>query len=374
MRFPGFEGEWKEFSIGKILKIGSGKDYKHLSNGDIPVFGTGGYMSSVNKYLFDGETVCIGRKGTINKPFYFNGKFWTVDTLFFTHSFQSVIPKFVFYVFEQINWLKYNEASGVPSLSKTTIEQILISIPNINEQKKIASILSTIDERIQTQNEIIENLNTQLKNLSYKIFSGKLRFKDEDRNNFPKWEKHKLNDVCNRVKIKNTIDNQNVLTISAQLGLVSQLEYFNKSVSAKNLTNYYLLTKNDFAYNKSYSNGYPMGAIKRLNNYDNGVVSTLYICFRFKKNISLDFIEHYFDSGLQNKELEKVAQEGARNHGLLNISLNDFFGIELIIPSQLEQKKIARFLTAITKKIKTEKQILEKYQNQKKYFLQNMFI
>lgn len=196
MRFPGLNTLWKEWNLGNILKIGSGKDYKHLSEGEIPVFGTGGYMTSVDNYLFDGETVCIGRKGTINKPFYYKGKLWTVDTLFYTHSFQNVIPKFLFYTFEQINWLKYNEASGVPSLSKKTIEQIKVAIPEINEQKRIATLLSLIDDRIQTQNKIIEHLNSQLKNLSHKIFSQELRFKDENENIFPDWKEKELKNIC----------------------------------------------------------------------------------------------------------------------------------------------------------------------------------
>src|SRR5690606_2766728 len=178
LRFPEFTEEWNREKIGSILTIGSGKDYKHLSKGNIPVFGTGGFMTSVNEYLYDGESVCIGRKGTINKPSFINGKFWTVDTLFFTHSFQKTLPKFVYYVFKKVNWLKYNEASGVPSLSKATIEQIEINISSIEEQKKIATFLSLLDSRIDTQNKIIEQLETLIKGLSEKLFSQKIRFKD----------------------------------------------------------------------------------------------------------------------------------------------------------------------------------------------------
>ena len=124
LRFPEFSGEWKTMFIGDILKIGNGKDYKLLNTGCFPVFGTGGYMLSVDDFLYDGESVFIGRKGTINKPFYYSGKFWTVDTLFYTHSFNEVLPKFVYGLFQNINWDLYNEASGVPSLSKSTIEKI----------------------------------------------------------------------------------------------------------------------------------------------------------------------------------------------------------------------------------------------------------
>ena len=161
---------WKKVKIGDILKIGNGKDYKHLQSGDIPVFGTGGFMTLVNDYLYDGETVCIGRKGTIDKPMYHEGKLWTVDTLFYTHSFQSCIPKFIFHLFQTINWLEYNEASGVPSLSKTTIEKIGLQIPSIEEQERIASFLNKIDHKIQTEKAILEQLEMQKKYLLKQMF------------------------------------------------------------------------------------------------------------------------------------------------------------------------------------------------------------
>lgn len=185
-----------------------------------------------------------------------------------------------------------------------------------------------------------------------------LRFKGHDRQEFSEWESIVLKDIAKRVKNKNKENNKNVLTISAQQGLINQEEYFNKSVAAKDLTNYYLLNKGDFAYNKSYSNGYPMGAIKCLNRYEKGVVSTLYICFKFHEKYNNSFFEQYFETGLHNKEIEKVAQEGARNHGLLNIGLKDFFNIELTIPSVEEQNKIVSFLKAVDEKIT---QLTQKY-------------
>jgi type I restriction enzyme S subunit len=143
LRFPEFETKWDFRKIKEILTIGSGKDYKHLDEGNVPVFGTGGLMTMVNSFLHDGETVCIGRKGTIDKPMYFNGKIWTVDTLFYTHSFKESYPKFVFNLFQRVNWKQHNEAGGVPSLSKSTIEQIPLILPSLPEQTKIASFLTS---------------------------------------------------------------------------------------------------------------------------------------------------------------------------------------------------------------------------------------
>ncbi|MAS87836.1 MAG: type I restriction-modification system subunit M [Micavibrio sp.] len=162
--------EWKEKKLGDVLTIGSGRDYKHLADGDVPVYGTGGYMTSVNEWLYDGESVCIGRKGTIDQPRFLTGKFWTVDTLFFTHSFKSAIPKFIYYVFLSIDWQKYNEASGVPSLSKKTIEQIKTMMPHPDEQKKIADFLSAIDDKIALISEELDKAKTFKKGLLQQMF------------------------------------------------------------------------------------------------------------------------------------------------------------------------------------------------------------
>jgi type I restriction enzyme S subunit len=262
---------------------------------------------------------------------------------------------------------------GLLNIGVNDFFNIKLNIPVLKEQRKIASFLCLLDKRIQTQKKIIEQLETLIQGCREKIFSQKFRFKN-DENSYSSWEIKKLKDISTRITSKNKESNKNVLTISAQYGLISQLDFFSKSVSAKNIDNYYLLEKNDFAYNKSYSNGYPMGAIKKLINYEKGVVSTLYICFRFHNYIHSEYMKHYFDSGYHNIEIEKIAQEGARNHGLLNISITDFFDINISLPSRDEQTKIANFLSSIQDKIETEKQILEKLELQKKFLLANLFV
>ncbi len=172
LRFPEFmnEDEWKNKRIEQLLTIGNGCDYKHLSKGDIPVYGSGGYMCSVDDFLYDGDSVCIGRKGTIDQPIFLRGKFWTVDTLFYTHSYKNCVPKFIYNIFQRINWLKYNEAGGVPSLSKTAINKINVYIPKISEQQKIAACLSSIDELIDAESEKLKALEKYKKGLMQKLF------------------------------------------------------------------------------------------------------------------------------------------------------------------------------------------------------------
>ena len=168
---------WKKDKIGNVLKIGHGKDYKNLSVGDVPVFGTGGYMTTVDKYLYDGETVCIGRKGTIDRPFYYSGKIWTVDTLFYTYDFKNVLPKYIYYVFCSIPWKSLNEASGVPSLTSKIIESIFISIPSLREQKAIAELLSTADNELNLLKQQLENYKKQKQGLMQKLLTGQWRVK-----------------------------------------------------------------------------------------------------------------------------------------------------------------------------------------------------
>ena len=143
---------------------------QELGKGEIPLYGTGGYMLSVDDYLYDGESVCIGRKGTIDKPVLLTGKFWTVDTLFYTHSFQDSIPKFIFLIFQTIQWKKHNEAGGVPSLNKANIEKIMVAVPKITEQQRIAAFFSSIDNLITAQSQKLEALYDHKKGLMQQLF------------------------------------------------------------------------------------------------------------------------------------------------------------------------------------------------------------
>ncbi|UWQ11025.1 restriction endonuclease subunit S [Aliiroseovarius crassostreae] len=175
LRFPEFRHSkgWDNKQLGDILSVGNGRDHKHLAEGDIPVYGSGGYMRSVNEYLYDGASACIGRKGTIDKPVFLTGKFWTVDTLFFTHSYEGSLPLFVYAIFQNINWLNHNEAGGVPSLSKANIEKISIDIPSLEEQQKIADCLTSIDDLITAEAEKLAALKDHKKGLMQQLFPRK---------------------------------------------------------------------------------------------------------------------------------------------------------------------------------------------------------
>ena len=162
------------------------------------------------------------------------------------------------------------------------------------------------------------------------------------------WEQRKLGELVDRVVRKNTNNESTLpLTISAQYGLVDQITYFNNRVASRDVSNYYLVLNGEFAYNKSTSDGYPFGAVKRLDLYEKGVLSTLYIVFAPKKEqqIASDFLTVFFDTDRWHKGVAERAAEGARNHGLLNIPAEDFFDIDLSVPKDIaEQKQIGAFI------------------------------
>jgi type I restriction enzyme S subunit len=271
--------------------------------------------------------------------------------------------------------IRYSTSSANTNINQESLQKLTIAVPELREQQKIADFLSAVDKKISLLKEKHALLKQYKNGVMQKLLKREIRFKDDNGNAFPDWQELKFGDVFERVTRKNKTNNLNVLTISAQRGLINQEKYFNKSVSAKDVTGYYLLENGEFAYNKSYSKGYPMGAIKRLNNYERGVVSTLYICFKTVAGQYDQFWEQYFEAGNLNREISKIAQEGARNHGLLNISVTEFFrDMDILVPDVQEQEQIASFMQVIDKKIDATNEQIELTQTFKKGLLQQMFV
>ncbi len=177
------------------------------------------------------------------------------------------------------------------------------------------------------------------------------------------WHKYALSDFVTRITRRNKNNESSLpLTISAQYGLVDQITFFNKTVASIDLSGYYLLYNGDFAYNKSYSNDYAWGAVKRLDKYEKGCLSSLYFVFRPTDKVDSDYLTHYFETSKWHKGISDIAGEGARNHGLLNMAVDDYFATKHYLPSLSEQKKIACFLNLITKRIEIQNKIISKYE------------
>lgn len=197
------------------------------------------------------------------------------------------------------------------------------------------------------------------------------RFREFDE----EWKPSTLSNIVTRIKRKNEeLTSDRVLTISAQYGLIDQKDFFNKRIASSLLQGYYLMKKGEFAYNKSYSSEYPVGAVKRLKKYDWGVLSTLYILFTINDESLAEWVEAFFESSKWHNEITKRASEGARNHGLLNISPTDFFDLPFCYPSTPdEQHKIAQFFSRLDSLITAEDKKLERLKTIKSASLEKMF-
>ena len=247
-----------------------------------------------------------------------------------------------------------------------------------SEQKLISTFFDVLDNKMEIVASRLASLK-QVKEASLQAMFPqkgetvpKIRFKGFE----GEWEDVKLSSFAKRIKRRNScMESTLALTIASALGLVSQNDYFNNRVVGANIRNYYLLKRGEFAYNKSYSNGYPFGSVKRLDRYEQGILSTLYIVFTIDDSISSDYLTHFFDTTLWHKDVAERAAEGARNHGLLNISAEDFLDIAIWKPRSIEeQQQIASYFTSLDKQIALQTQRLEKLKQIKAACLDKMFV
>ena len=348
---------WKTTTVGKSCAIRntlrfplSAADRASLA-GEYPYFGPTGQLDSIDHYRIDEPFALIGEDGDHFLKFrdrpmtlYFEGKANVNNHAHIIGDSEDCLAKWFYYsfMFRDLTPVLSRQGVGRYKLTKAGLEKLEMVLPPKAEQAAIVEVLSTWDQAIVSTDRLLANSQRRTRDLMASLLSGSRRFPEMR----DKWRYLDFDSVFERVSRKNTSHNTNVLTISGEYGLISQRDYFNKSVASANLAGYTLLHRHDFAYNKSYSAGYPMGAIKPLLAYDAGVVSSLYLCFKLRDGLDsdFDFFRHYFEAGLLNQEIEGIAQEGARNHGLLNVSVTDFFKLQLHVPSGPEQRRIAEII------------------------------
>ena len=286
------------------------------------------------------DAVGVGRKGTIDQPYKLRAPFWTVDTLFYAVPKAGNDIEFVLCCFQRINWKAKDESTGLPSLSKSAINNTRLLTPRSGEQVRIGALFAKIDSLIALHQRTYEKLKTVKQSLLEKMFPKEgedvpeLRFEGFT----DPWEQRKLGEIAHRVTRKNEEGASDLpLTISAQHGLVDQRDFFGSQVASRDMRGYYLLEKGEFAYNKSTSGDSPWGAVKRLARYEKGCLSTLYICFGLDVG-DPSFLVTYYETNRWHKGIRLIAAEGARNHGLLNIAPRDFFETELTLPGEIEEQ------------------------------------
>ena len=377
--------EWEVKRLGEVCTFHNGRAYSQkelLSYGKYRVLRVGNFFTNSSWYYSDLELedAKYANNGDLLYAWSasFGPRFWRGEKIIYHYhiwkidNFIKVSNKYL-YIFLLLDATKLQntlQGGTMVHVTKENMEKRYIGIPPICEQQCIVSVLQLWDTAIKKQSELIEKLTLRKRALMQQLLTGKKRLPGFNK----EWKRIKLGDIAERVTRRNDEDNKNVVTISAQRGFVVQTDFFNKSIASETLDNYYLVYKDEFCYNKSYSNGYPMGAIKRLKAFDKAVVTTLYICFRLqdKTSTNIDFFEQYCESGIFNKELVKIANEGGRAHGLLNVTPSDFFNMHMSIPDIDEQHSIASVLVNADIEIELANKKLANLQSQKRGLMQQL--
>ena len=359
MRFD-FDTIWKKVKLGEILKIKSGMDQKKIetSDGKYNIYGTGGIIGKTNTPIYSKESVGIGRKGTIDKPFYFNEPFWTVDTLFYSE-IKSHHVKFIYYLFQTINWKFYNQSTGVPSLTSSVIENININIPSsLEEERKIAIFLSEIDERISTQKKIINNYKSLINGLIKMYFPNKGLCEVGQTTD--------LNEILiegNKISV-NTKHYQKITVKLNKEGIA----FSNLNREMSDTRPFYIRNHNEIIIGKQ---NYFNGSIAIIpEEYDNTICSNAIMSFKVKKDYNLKFIYYCISNDL----FLKYRSHLANGTGQKELSEKDFLSFKIILPDENTQKKIVNNIEKISEKLQLEKKILFLYEQQKQYLLDKLFI
>lgn len=345
--------------------MNSGKDYKHLSRGSIPVYGTGGYMLSVDKELSNVDAIGIGRKGTIDHPQYLKAPFWTVDTLFFMTPKNDINIDFAFGLSQTINWKKYDESTGLPSLSKKSIDNISIKLPNYNEQIKIGRIISQIDNVISLQQRKMDNLSKIQKSLENNLFPdiNHVRKLKASKNN---WHTKKLNNIFNERKKCDQYGQ--LLSVSMTKGVYPFNPSERKDNSSSNKSNYKVVRKGDIAYNSMRMWQGACGVSK----YD-GIVSPAYTVITPGSNEDASFYYYYFKNNRMKFEFRRHSQ--GLTSDTWNLKFPLFKDITIEVPNnEKEQIRIRKLLDTLNEAIKHGNGRIRKLKLLKSFLLQKMYI
>lgn len=357
--------EWKLCKIADVLTIRHGRSQHgiELSNGKYPILATGGEIGRTNTPLYSKPSVLIGRKGTIDKPQYMDTPFWTVDTLFYSEIKESVLPKYIYYLFRTINWKVYNEGSTLPSLSAATIMNIKIKVPPIGEQKKIAEILGTWDRAIEELTDLIAEKKELKRGLMQRLLTGSQRLPGFSKT----WKKIKCADVLFERKTYLPKGKELEHVSLTKEGVVPKTARYERDFLVRAEEKEYKITKfNDICYNPA---NLKFGVICR-NTYGDGIFSPIYVTFEIKNidSVFLGFIvkTHMFQGRALRYEQGTVYERMA-------VSAEDLLKMKLEVPADsAEQKAIADVLSKADAEIDLLNQRLDVLKEQKRGLMQKL--
>lgn len=369
-------GAWEQRKLGEVVDVRSGKDYKHLQEGSIPVYGTGGYMLSVNEALsYLEDAIGIGRKGTIDKPYILKAPFWTVDTLFYAFPRETNDLNFVFDIFQNIDWKKKDESTGVPSLSKTSINEIDVLVPKTDEQRIIGAYFAKIDNLITLHQSKVEKIKALKSAYLFEMFpaEGECRPKRRFAGFTEDWEQRKLGEVCSEIG-----DGLHSAPIYDECG-----DYFfingNNLVNGKvkiNLEETPKVSKGTFQKNDKGLDDSTLllsinGTIGNIAYYRGELIMLGKSAAYLKCNL-ID--KTFLFTSLQTNTIINKFMVSLTGTTIKNLGLESIKNTVISLPPKEEQHRLGQYFTNLDNLITLHQQKLEKLQNIKKAFLNEMFI
>ena len=401
LRFPGFDEPWKAEKLSDFADRVTRKNTNNETSLPLTISSKDGLVDQIsyfNKTVaskdMSGYYLLKNGEYAYNKSYSVGYDFGSVkrldrydmgalSTLYICFALKKHDTDFIKAYFDSLKW--YREIYMISA--EGARNHGLLNVPtdeffdakhyipqDLAEQRKIANFMNALERRIEAQQSLVDNLKKYKRGVFEAVFSQKLRLVPTELQK--PWKQYKLSDFATRVTRKNGNQTDIPLTISAQYGLIDQRDFFSKMVASTDMSGYYLLQKGEFAYNRSTSNEYPFGSIKRLELYPMGAVSTLYLCFAIKEEVvNSDLAKWYFESSQWYKGINNICAEGARNHGLLNVPTDGFFNTVHTLPSDPnEQLAVVDYLSNIQKKYEAAQRCLQAIENLRSGLLQQLFI
>jgi type I restriction enzyme S subunit len=380
IRFKEFSGEWKEEEFASVVDIRSGRDYKHLGKGTIPVYGTGGYMLSVDAALSrDEDAIGIGRKGTINKPYLLHAPFWTVDTLFYAVPHDRFYLDFSYCLFQKVDWKRYDESTGVPSLSKAAINKVPVCVTYAPEEQKLLGIyFEKLDVLINQHQQKHDKLSNIKKSMLEKIFPKQgeaipeIRFKGFKGD----WNQEALGsigDTYTGLSGKNKDDFGH-----GKGSFVTYVNVFSNTLSDETLiepieidSNQNEVMTGDVFFTTSSETPEEVGMSSLwMSKKRNVYLNSFCFGFRPKQRLNNYFLAYMLRSSFFRNQIIFLAQGISR----YNISKTKVMDIIVNIPDFEEQAKIGSYFKQLDEIINQHQQQINKLNNIKQACLNKMFV
>ena len=375
LRFPGFGGEWESRKIGEDCSVLMCKRiFAHQTSeqGDVPFYKIGTIGAEPDSYISrelfedyrtkynyprEGE-VMVTCAGTVGKTIVFNGDdsyYQDSNIVWLSNPKQLYLNSFLNYYLSRVNWNKLNSTT-ITRIYNDNLRELIIKYPSVEEQEKIVSLLSLLDQRIAVQNKVIEDLKILKTALCEHLYN-------ETNPNC------RIGDIVEQTSLRNRCENAlTVLSVSNRYGFIAQTEQFeDRSIASEDTTDYKVVSLNDFAYNPARIN---VGSIARLKSFDKGIVSPMYICFRSKDGTYPEFLEHFFSTKYFSLEMEKRLEGSVR----MCLSYEGLCSIQIFLPPFMQQKSISEKISALYRKVHLEENYLYALLNQKRYLLSKLFI